>query len=178
MQVWIALFRGINVGGNNIVPMAALRTALSDAGFKDVRTYIQSGNVVFQADGTSETLRQKIENIVEAKFGFEPKLMLFSCGDIEAALSANPFQDAEADPKTLHLMFMDGVPLDPDLKAIESLKSTSESFRLLGAVFYMHAPDGVGRSKLFARAGRLLGVPATGRNWRSVTKIHQLAREY
>jgi len=176
MQVWIALFRGINVGGNNVVPMADLRTALVDAGFKDVQSYIQSGNVVFQAEGERNALREKIAKTVEAKFGFEPKLMLFSCGDIEAALAENPFPSSEVDPKSLHLMFMDDAPSDPDLKGIENLKSESESFQLLGAVFYLHAPDGVGRSKLFARAERLLGTPATGRNWRSVTKILALAK--
>lgn len=175
MQVWIALFRGINVGGNNIVPMAELRAALSGAGFAGVKTYIQSGNLVFQAEGDREGLRQKIAAIVEAKFGFEPKLMLFSCDDIEAALNANPFSEAEADPKSLHLMFMDEAPNDPDLKAIGKLKSASESFQLLEAVFYLHAPDGIGRSKLATRAERFLGVPATGRNWRSATKILELA---
>jgi len=175
--VWIALFRGINVGGKNVVPMAELRKVLTDAGLKDVKTYIQSGNAVFDSDMQLEAISDTVCSAVKKAFDVEPRLILLPLADMESASAANPFGAAEADPKTLHLYFMAAAPMNPDLDAMEKLKKQdSESFRLIGKVFYFHAPDGIGRSKLAERAERLLGVAATGRNWRSVAKILELAK--
>lgn len=158
------------------MPMAELRALMARIGFEGAQTYIQSGNLVFASDLDAVDLKKEVVAAVEGKFGFAPQLMLFSCADLEAALAANPFTEAKADTKSLHLYFMETVPSDPDLEQMNSLKSRSEAFELLDNIFYLHAPDGIGRSKLAARAEKLLGVPATGRNWRSATKILELAR--
>lgn len=117
MQTWIALLRGINVGGRNTMPMAALATTLESAGCRSVRTYIQSGNVVFTSSSRSK-------------------------------------------------------PKSPDINGITKLAISSERFQLIDYVFYLHAPDGFGRSKLAAGAERKLGVPLTARNY---TTIHNLS---
>jgi len=176
MKTWIVLFRGINVSGTNIVPMAELRALMVDIGYGGAQTYIQSGNLLFSTDHDADMIRADVASAVEGKFGFEPRLMLFSLSDFEAALKANPFAEAAADAKSVHLFFMEKAPVEPDTAQMNSLKAASEGFELLDNIFYLHAPDGIGRSKLAARAERLLGVPATGRNWRSAMKILELAQ--
>jgi uncharacterized protein (DUF1697 family) len=97
--------------------------------------------------------------------------------EFERAIRTNPFPDAESDPKGLHFGFLDSVPSTPDLKKLEALKTKSERFALINKVFYLHAPDGVGRSKLAANSERLLGCSMTDRNWRTVGKLRDMAEE-
>lgn len=94
---------------------------------------------------------------------------------VEAALLQNPFPDA--DPAFLHLGFLGAIPAHPDLAKLAGLKTENERFQLVDGVFYLHAPDGVGRSRLAAAAERLLGVPMTDRNWRTVCRLRDMARE-
>lgn len=176
MQVWIALFRGINVSGTNIIMMAELKTLAGNLGFEDAVTYIQSGNLIFRSDKDVAAIESTLLNGVEKTFGFRPRLMLLTLSDLEAASAANPFPEAEEDPKSLHLSFMAAGAPDADLAAMVELKKDSERFTLKDNVFYMHAPEGIGRSKLAEKVEKLLGVPATGRNWRSTQKILELAR--
>ena len=176
MKTCIALFRGINVGGKNLLPMKDLVRILEGLGLRDVRTYIQSGNVVFAA-GTDigPGLAAAIGAAVETAFGFMPAVLLLTLPELEAAIAENPFPEAVTDPKTLHVNFLAAAPGAPDLDGLEALRTDSERFDLTDRRFYLHAPDGIGRSKLAARAERLLGVPMTGRNWRTVCKLRELA---
>lgn len=178
MKTYIALFRGINVGGKGILPMKELVAILGDLGSSSVKTYIQSGNAVFRhkTAGASK-LAKDIRAAVKTRRGFEPHVILLSLADMEEAIASNPFPNGESDPKRLHLYFMDSRPKSPDLTTLESVKSSKERFHLDGNVFYLHAPDGIGRSKLAARVEKSLGVPATARNWRTVCKIMDLARQ-
>lgn len=176
IQTWIALLRGVNVGGRNVLPMKALREELSDLGLKNVRTYIQSGNCVFECGGGSaSSLEERISGAVERRFGFRPAALAIAKEDLEAAIAANPFPEAAADPKSLHLYFLARAPTDPDLEALEALRAPSERFVLSGRLFYLHAPDGVARSGLAAQAEARLGVSATARNLRSAIEIAKLA---
>ena len=93
------------------------------------------------------------------------------------SISSNPFPSAEAHPKSLHLYFLDAVPQQPDLKTLESVKRDSEQYALRDQIFYLHAPEGIGRSKLAARVEKLLGAAVTARNWRSVCAIMALAKQ-
>jgi uncharacterized protein (DUF1697 family) len=170
MTTWIAFFRGINVGGRNILPMKELQALLSEIGCVDVVTYIQSGNVVFRhKGGQMRNLSKKIRQAVLDRFHFEPHVLLMSVKDLQSALLANPFPAAAENPKTLHLFFLSSVPTDVDIDDLQKIKSTSENFELIEQVFYLHAPE------LAARAEKLLGVPATGRNWRTAQKVLELA---
>ena len=178
MKTYIALFRGINVGGKNTLPMKELVVMLEDLGARKVKTYIQSGNAVFvcQEKETSQ-LAHQIRVEIKKRRGFDPYVLLLGLEDIEKAIRQNPFPEAESNPTALHAGFLAATPDCPDMKTLESLKSDSERFRLIGRVFYLHAPDGVGRSKLAANAERLLGVPMTDRNWRTVSTIQKMAQE-
>jgi len=176
MKTWIALFRGINVGGNHILPMAELRQELTALGLSEVQSYIQSGNVVFSVKtGTSTSWAKKISACVEEQHGFAPQVMVLDAAAVQAAVDANPFPEGVDDPKTLHFSFLEKKPSKPMLKEMEELRIASERFQLIGQVFYLHAPDGIGRSKLAAKVEKLLGVSATGRNYRTVAKILSMA---
>ena len=176
MKTYIALFRGINVGGKNVLPMKELVTILEDLGCRNARTYIQSGNAVFASEEAALWLAQGIGAAIRERCGFEPHVQLLELDDIERAIAENPFPDAEADPTSLHIGFLAFVPEAPDLTALEGLKRDSERYRLIDRRFYLHAPEGVGRSALAANAEKLLGVPMTDRNWRTVARIREMAQ--
>ena len=98
--------------------------------------------------------------------------------EIERAVESNPFPEAESEPKTLHVHFLASRPKNPDLGALDSIKSDRERFALRDRFFYLHAPDGIGRSKLAANAEKLLGVALTGRNWRTLCRVMAMAKQY
>ena len=178
MKTYITLFRGINVGGNNILPMRDLRTLLANMGAQSVKTYIQSGNAVFRHEGKSVSqLSSRIRATIKENHGFEPRVLLLDLLDMEKAIASNPFPEAESEPKTLHLYFLASVPQNLDLKMLDDLKQGNEQFKLMDNVFYLHAPDGIGRSKLAERVEKALGVAATARNWRTVCKVMAMAQE-
>lgn len=173
---YIALLRGINVGGHNKLPMAELRTFLSAAGFTDVQTYIQSGNVVFSAEQMPDELAELIAGEIERAFGFRPQVMVLTAEALQAALAANPYPQAADDPKTLHLYFLKQPATEADVTGMEALKADSEAFTLTDQALYLYAPYGIGRSKLAEKAERLLGVPATARNLRTVMKLAEMCQ--
>jgi uncharacterized protein (DUF1697 family) len=177
MKTYIALFRGINVGGRNALPMKELIAILEDLGARKVKTYIQSGNAVFVGrDKGSGPLSKTIGLEIKKRRGFEPYVLLLGLEDIEKAIRNNPFPEAETDPGTLHAGFLASTPKHPNLETLESLKRGNERFRLIDSVFYLHAPEGIGRSKLAANAEKLLGVPMTDRNWKTVCTIQAMAQ--
>jgi uncharacterized protein (DUF1697 family) len=178
MNTYIALFRGINVGGHNLLQMKELTALLEHLGLQNVRTYIQSGNVIFcSGEDNASALASKISAEIKKSRGFELQVLLMEKADMKKAMEANPFPEAESEPNTLHLLFLFSVPERPDLQALESIQKESERFVLKSKVFYLHAPEGVGKSKLAANIERLLGVPTTGRNWRTVCRIMEMAKE-
>jgi uncharacterized protein (DUF1697 family) len=178
MPRWIGLFRAINVGGNNLLPMKQLVASLEALKCQNVKTYIQSGNVVFDASAkNAESLARKIARRIEQDHGFLPKLLLLSVNELQTALQNNPFPEASEDPKAVHVYFLEQPAADPDLSALDALKTSSESYELSNRVYYLLAPDGIGRSKLAAAVERKLGVAVTARNYRTVQKLAALALE-
>lgn len=176
MKRWIALFRGINVVGNNILPMASLVGHLEALKLRNIKTYIQSGNVVFDTRLTNLTsLKASIVARIEKEHGFAPKLLLLSPDALQKAINDNPFPHASSEPKSLHFFFLEKPPTNANTKALELAKAETENFVLADLVFYLHAPDGIGRSKLASTAEKRLGVAATARNLRTVEKLMALA---
>ncbi|MEM9412073.1 MAG: DUF1697 domain-containing protein [Planctomycetota bacterium] len=175
MNTWIALFRGINVGGNNILPMKELKAVMEQADFENVRTYIQSGNVVFESKlKSAKRLGTILEQLVAEKFGFEPRVIVLTSPQIDSAIHANPFAASTSEFKTVHFFFLNKKPAVAKLADCEAIASPTEEFDLVGNVFYLYAPDGMARSKLGAKAEQLLAVSATARNLRTVLKIQEL----
>ena len=178
MKTYIALFRGINVGGYNILPMKKLKVILENLNFKKVKTYIQSGNVVFQCiKKDSSSLSEKVSASIKKHFGFEPWILILEKSELEKAIKSNPFPEAESEPKSLHTYFLSSRMNKLNIKAFENIKSKTERFKLKGEIFYLYAPDGIGKSKLAANVERLIGVPVTARNWRTVLKLLEMAKE-
>lgn len=176
MKTWIALLRGVNVGGRNVLPMKELRALLENLGFEKVRTYIQSGNCIFDYNGTdAQRLAKVIADDIEKTFNFRPQVLVITKNEIDSAIAGNPYPEGRDDPKSVHLYFLSEQPDDADLTALERVQKSSESFSLSGQVFYLYAPEGIARSKLAAQAEKYLGVPATARNFRSAMKIAELA---
>jgi len=156
--------------------MKGLVAILEEIGARNIRTYIQSGNAVFQiADENPAQLPVQLAAEIKKRHGFEPWVLILGLAALEKAMAENPFPEAEADPVSLHLGFLAAMPTNPDLKKLDSLRTASERFHLSDRVFYLHAPDGVGRSRLAASSEKLLGVPMTDRNWRTVCKIREMA---
>jgi len=112
---------------------------------------------------------------VRKSHGFEPAVLLIDPGRLAKAMRANPFPEGEAAGNTLHLGFLASAPPHPDLAGIERLRAASERFQLKNDVFYLHAPDGIGRSRLANGAERLLGVPMTSRNWNTLSTLREMA---
>ncbi len=178
MKTFIALFRGINVGGHNILPMKELVSLLEGMGLRNVQAYIQSGNAVFQSKTSDEQkLSHAIKTAIGKSRGFTPEVLILSMRELQEAITSNPFPESESEPKTMHLFFLASAPADPDLERLEAVKNPSERFRLINTVLYLHAPDGIGRSRIAANAEKALGVTLTARNWRSVVKIMSMAAE-
>jgi uncharacterized protein (DUF1697 family) len=175
MNRYLALFRGVNVGGHNKLLMTDLIEILEELGARDVKTYIQSGNAVFGYEEVEPIeLVRKISSKIEKLSGFTPKMMILTVEDLDQAMDENPFPVPEGDASTLHLGFLAEEPGDVNLEKLISLKTESEHYCLTPKVFYLYAPDGVGRSKLAAGAEKIIGVDMTDRNWNTVCKIRDM----
>lgn len=158
------------------MPMAELRKILSGLGLANVRTYIQSGNAVFSAPADKvDGLDRRIARALSQGRDFSPAVQVLTAAQLEAAAAANPY--SVSDPKTLHLAFLAKPPGSFNSERLHAIKASNEDFMLIGSVFYLNAPDGIGRSKLAASVERLLEVSATGRNWRTVSKLLAMAED-
>ena len=176
-NVYIALIRGINVGGSHLLPMKDVKLLFEQHGCAEVQTYIQSGNVVFRStDANAGRLARRVTAAVAKARGFEPRLLVLTRSELERAAAGNPFPEADDKPASVHLFFLAEEPAkDADMKSMHALKTATERFVLKGRVLYLHTPDGIGGSKLAARVERLLGVDATARNWRTVKTLLGIA---
>jgi uncharacterized protein (DUF1697 family) len=178
MNTYVVFLRGINVGGRNKLLMKELVVILEGIGCENVKTYIQSGNVVLQS--SNENLPELAKNIGQAinqQHDFEPRIHILTAKDLQNAIDNNPFSDAKLDPKSLHFGFLEAIPSNPDLDKLTVLKAASEDYQLINKVFYLSAPEGIGRSKLAAQSEKALGVSMTSRNWRTVDKVQNMIKE-
>jgi uncharacterized protein (DUF1697 family) len=140
-----------------------------------VRTYIQSGNVVFQSAPIDKNkIAREISSRILESYDFAPAILLLEISELQEAITNNPFPTT--DGKALHFFFLESTPQNPDLEGLMAIKLPSEQFKLHNKIFYLYAPLGVGRSKLAARVEKSLGVPVTGRNWNTVRELISLAR--
>ncbi len=171
MNTYVILLRGVNVGGKNKLPMAALRELMLDHGYCRVRTYIQSGNIVASSESSPPPA---LCSIVQAAFGFTPAVLVMTRDDYLQAIAENPFADENG--KSIHLFFS-AQPCRPDLPRMERLQSTSERFQLGDKLCFLYAPDGIGRSKLAAAMESCLGVATTARNLNTVAKLREMLLE-
>ena len=174
---YVALLRGINVGGNKRVAMADLRSALESLGYEDVSTVLQSGNAVFSAPGGKASASERsIERVIESRLAMSVKVLVRTGPELSAIIKANPLPEAVAEPAKLHVAFLSAQPEPGRFESIDASRFEREVFRQDGRALYIWYRDGAGSSKLTnAVLESRLGVTATSRNWNTVTKLAALA---
>lgn len=169
MSLSVLLLRGINVGGANKLRMADLRTAIEVAGGKQPQTYIQSGNAIFD----SEASRDRLTDAIEERAGIRPDLLAMPAKTFLSILAANPFPTD--DHKALHLFFLPHAssanPVD-----LEAAGGREERFLLTDQALFLYAPNYLSGSRLAPALDRLLGVRATGRNWRTCRALRDMIK--
>ncbi|HET7568347.1 MAG TPA: DUF1697 domain-containing protein [Gaiellaceae bacterium] len=171
---WLVLLRAVNLGPRNKVPMAELRRLLEEAGHGPARTYIASGNVLFDGPRSRPRAAAALERLVTDAFGVETVAMLRTPAELAAVVAGNPFG---RDTAHTHVSFLAGKPAAGAAARIAALAGR-EQVELAGTHAYVRYPDGVGRSTLTAaRLEQLLGVAGTVRNWRTVLALAELAAE-
>lgn len=157
--------------------MARLRAALEEAGFDDVRTHLQSGNVVLSSKTKPGQTARKCERLIEAEFGLEIGVLVRTPAELARIVESNPLDKVVKDPKRYQVSFLAGPLPAASKRKLEEAVETPEELVVSGREIYAWHPNGVARSKLWGRlAGRGLGVTATARNWTTVTKLLELAR--
>ena len=174
---YVALLRGINVGGRNKLPMRELTAMFVEAGCEDVRTYIQSGNVVFRADPSlADGLSARIAAAIAASHGYQIPVVIRTAADLASVVRGNPFLADGTDPTKLHVGFLAQAPDPTKVASLDPDRSPPDAFDVRGDEVYLHFPNGVARSKLTnAYFDRTLGTVSTVRNWRTVCKLHEMA---
>ncbi len=182
MTIYIALLRGINVGGKNIIKMAELRQVLESIGLCDVKTYIQSGNVLFKSNETEESLNSKIEHEIEAVFGICVKIILRTAEELERIILNCPFSEDEvreskalSEVEILYVALLVHNPLNENIESIAAYKSESDKYRIVGREVYLLFQHSIRDSKLANNLYKLK-VPTTVRNWKTLSKINALAK--
>jgi uncharacterized protein (DUF1697 family) len=172
MQDWVALLRGVNVGGGNKVPVADLRRLAGGLGWTGVRTYVASGNLVFRAEGEAATLADALRAAMRDGIGVDVPVVVLSGDAMREALAACPF-DPEAG-KQVHVLFLFG-PVTVDEVLRDSLRAPSETLVMDGTRAWLHAPEGFGTSKLAAKVDRVIrGAPMTGRNLNTLRALVEM----
>lgn len=195
MTTYIALLRGVNVGGSARIAMQDLRALFTDMGYDDVRTYLQSGNVVFRAPAEAPGARPPatdpaaapgtrppaglaagIEERIADGLGVSCTVLLRTAESLTRTLAANPYLHRADDPAKLHVTFLAREPAAEQAARLEVPAGETAVFTLVGDEVHLHVPDGYGRTKLNnAFIERRLGMRATTRNWKTVTALHRLA---
>jgi uncharacterized protein (DUF1697 family) len=178
MNTFIALLRGINVGGKTVIPMPALKSSFASMGLEDVRTYIQSGNVVFSSPtGDAQSLAVAIEERIAEAFGLSTTVLLRTPAELAEIAGNNPFLDRDADLSKLHVVFLSGPPEGNAVAELDPARSPPDEFAVRGREVYLHLPNGAGRSKLtIDYFEKRLGVRATARNWKTLNKLLELTQ--
>lgn len=175
MPIYVALLRGVNVG-QNILRMDRLREVCSEMGLKNVRTYVQSGNVVFEGQGSATHWSPALERGLAGETRLPVTVIVRTVAEIAKVLAENPFQNSkEIDTTRLHVTFLEDAPTKSAVEALGKVKAGVDRFRWVGKQIYLHCPDGYGRTKLSNSViEKILSLRATTRNWNTVNKLHDM----
>ncbi len=183
MTIYIALLRGINVGGHNKIKMAELKQSLEKIGLKRVQTYIQSGNVLLESVEGEEQLRTLIENEITTVFGYTISVIVRTAEELKSIVEKCPFSmeevveaEAASDGECLYVALLQEAPLPDRLQRLDTYKGVDDEYRIAGRDIYLLFSNSIRNSKLANNLQRL-DVPVTTRNWKTINKLVSLARE-
>ena len=173
---YVALLRGINVGGKNLLPMRDLVALFHDAGCADAKAYIQSGNVVFRAPHeVAARLPAALRKAVAGRFGFQVPVIVRTAEELQRVARGNPFLEGGAGLETLHVAFLADLPSAEKVGALDPKRSPPDELVVHGREIYLHCPNGLGRTKLTNQYfDSKLATTSTVRNWRTVLKLIEL----
>lgn len=175
---YICLIRGINVGGHKVVKMDALRKSFEKMGFEDLRTYVQSGNVVFKAPKQSSvTMETGIRKRILKDFGYEVGVIVRSAEQIAEVIRANPFsKDSNNDISKFYVTFLSQVPQPTGIDILKKIPGENDRYHCCGQEVYLYCPGGYGETKFSNNAlEKALSCSATTRNWNTVNKLLEMA---
>jgi uncharacterized protein (DUF1697 family) len=176
LTAYIAMLRGVNVGGNPL-KMEWLRAACEQIGLRDVRTYVQSGNIVFTSRLGAAAIAETLKTTVDAQTRLPVSVVIRNAAELAKIVAGNPFlKQKGVDVAKLHVTFLDKTPTKPPLERLDALAGSRDQYRLAGREIYLHCPINYGETKLSNTAiEKVLGVGATTRNWKTVTTLHEMA---
>jgi uncharacterized protein (DUF1697 family) len=180
MPIYLSMPRGINVGGDKKIKMDQLRTALEAIGLENVRTYIQSGNIVFKSkSASSAALSKKIEGAILKDFGHSVTVITRTADELAHTVKNNPFlKQSGIDPEKLHVMFLSDAPAPAVVEKLQSFATPPEALHCIGKEIYFYLPNGVANSLWMKKpVDRILGVVTTTRNLRTVNTLHQMCAD-
>ena len=179
MQIYLAILRGINVSGQKKILMADLKELFDDLKYRDVKTYIQSGNVVFKTALKSPDLEiaGKIQKAIEKKYHFHVPVVIRTKEELKSIIASNPFlKERDIDLKKLHVTFLSEMPAEENAESITNSDFSPDRFRISGKEVYLHIPESYGETKLSNNFfDKKLKVAATTRNWNTVNKLFEIA---
>lgn len=177
MPTYVAMPRGINLGGHKKIKMDELRAALEAAGYSSVKTYIQSGNIVFKSKNASPaTISKKIEALILEKFGHTVSVIVRTADELARTATKNPLlRQPGIDPEKLHVMFLSAAPAPAAIEKVRTFVAAPEQIVHLDKEIFFYLPNGMANSFLMKKpVDRILAVTTTTRNWRTVNAIHQM----
>jgi uncharacterized protein (DUF1697 family) len=176
---YVALLRGVNVGGKNKLPMADLRPIFADVGCADVQTYIQSGNVVFSAAlGAEMKIRSAVAKRINERFGLQVPVVMRTGEEFRQVATSNPFLKSGATAAFLYVAFLADAPETRCIKNLDPDRSPGDAFRVIAREIYLHLPNGVARSRLTNDYfDSKLGTISTVRNWRTVFNLAEMTQQ-
>jgi uncharacterized protein (DUF1697 family) len=178
MPAYIALLRAVNVGGTGKLPMADFRKLLVNLGYRNVETYIQSGNAVFDSPGTAAKVTAAVSAGLEKLLGNPVGVLLRTHDQLTQLIAANPYAaEAAADGARVHAVFLSAVPAESAIPGLAKIPARRDRYHVVGDTLYLHLPDGAGETKFTTKTlDRLFGVTTTGRNWNTVLKLHAMSK--
>jgi len=180
MTIYVAMLRGINVSGQKTIKMENLRVSFEALGFRRVRSYVQSGNLIFEATRTSsDNLSKNVGEKILSDFGFSVPLVLRTSDEMKKIVGDNPFVKEEGiDRSKLHVTFLSAFPNKAALGKLDALNVLPDQFRVKGREIYLYCPNGYGRTKLSNVAfEKLLSLEATTRNWKTINTLAEMSSE-
>lgn len=176
-KTYIALLRGINVSGSNILKMAELKLFFIDLGFSNVTTYIQSGNVIFEANlAEIHQIEEKIVKGITQTFGYSVNVLVLTKETLEAIFRSNPYiQNGNIDISKLHVTLLNNEPFSEGIEQIKELSTNEDEFEIIDKYIYLYCPNGYGNTKLNNNLfEKKLKSMATTRNWKTISKLVEL----
>jgi len=179
METFISVLRGINVSGQKKILMADLKELYAALNFKNITTYIQSGNVVFKTDSklSNQDLAKEIEKAIQQKYSFAVPVIIRRADELAQVVGANPFlSDSTIDTEKLHVTFLAEIPQESNLEKLNTFNYPPDQFAVIGQEVYLHIPERYGNTKLSNSFFETkLKVSATTRNWKTVQQLNQMA---